>query len=132
MFLASPHTAPAPRRPAVFLDRDGTLNRPIIFNGKPYPPATLDEFILLEGVAESCGRLKAAGFVLIVATNQPDVGRGTQAQAVVEAMHAHLRQLVPGIDHIEVCYDAGGRRAANAAPQTGAGNVVRRSPDSRG
>jgi D-glycero-D-manno-heptose 1,7-bisphosphate phosphatase len=97
-----------PLRPAVFLDRDGTLNRPIIKNGKPYPPATVEEFTLLEGVAKSCAHLKAAGFVLIVATNQPDVGRGTQAQAVVEAMHAHLRRLVPGIDHIEVCYDAGG------------------------
>jgi D-glycero-D-manno-heptose 1,7-bisphosphate phosphatase len=99
---------PPPLRPAVFLDRDGTLNYPIIHNGKPHPPATLDEFTLLEGVAKSCARLKAAGFVLIVATNQPDVGRGTQAQAVVEAMHAQLRQLVPGIDHIEVCYDPGG------------------------
>jgi D-glycero-D-manno-heptose 1,7-bisphosphate phosphatase len=97
-----------PLRPAVFLDRDGTLNCPIIHNGKPYPPVTVEEFTLLEGVAKSCSRLKAAGFALIVATNQPDVGRGTQAQAAVEAMHAYLRELVPGIDRIEVCYDVGG------------------------
>jgi D-glycero-D-manno-heptose 1,7-bisphosphate phosphatase len=94
-----------PLRPAVFLDRDGTLNRPIIHNGKPYPPATVEEFTLFEGVAKSCARLKAAGFALIVATNQPDVGRGTQRQAEVEAIHSHLHRLIPAIDHIEVCYD---------------------------
>lgn len=94
-------------RPAVFLDRDGTLNRQIVRDGKPYPPATLDEFRLYDGVAADCARLKAAGFVLVVATNQPDVGRGTQQQGVVESMHARLRQLVPALDHIEVCYDPG-------------------------
>jgi D-glycero-D-manno-heptose 1,7-bisphosphate phosphatase len=104
-----PHTMRLhPLRPAVFLDRDGTLNCPIIQNGKPYPPAKVEEFTLLDGVSQSCARLKAAGFVMVVATNQPDVGRGTQTQAVVEAIHSHLRNLIPGIDHIEVCYDAGG------------------------
>jgi D-glycero-D-manno-heptose 1,7-bisphosphate phosphatase len=50
--------------------------------------------------------------VLVVATNQPDVGRGTQAQEVVEAMHARLQQLVPQLARIEVCYAAG--RAGDA------------------
>lgn len=94
-------------RPAVFLDRDGTLNAPIIRDGKPYPPATVAEFRLLDGVASGCAQLKAAGFALVVATNQPDVGRGTQSQAVVEAMHAHLLRLVPQIDLIQVCYHGG-------------------------
>jgi len=98
-----------PRRgfPAVFLDRDGTLNRQVIRDGRPYPPATPAEFELFEGVPEACAQLAAAGFVLVVATNQPDVGRGTQSQAVVEAMHARLRDLVPPIEHIEVCYAPG-------------------------
>jgi D-glycero-D-manno-heptose 1,7-bisphosphate phosphatase len=96
-----------PLRPAVFLDRDGTLTCPIIQNGKPYPPARAEELRLLDGVAASCTRLKAAGYKLVVVTNQPDVGRGTQTQAVVEAMHKNLRLLVPEIDRIEVCYDSG-------------------------
>jgi len=96
-----------PRR-AVFLDRDGTLNAPLVREGKPYPPATTAEFQLLPGVAEGCRALHAAGYVLVIATNQPDVGRGTQAQATVEAMHAHLQKLIPEIARIEVCYDAGG------------------------
>jgi D-glycero-D-manno-heptose 1,7-bisphosphate phosphatase len=107
-------------RPAVFLDRDGTLNVPVIRDGKPYPPATLDEFRLFESVPAACRALHAAGFVLVVATNQPDVGRGTQAQSVVEAMHARLRQLVPEIEHIEVCYDPGrGQPSRRRKPEPG-------------
>jgi D-glycero-D-manno-heptose 1,7-bisphosphate phosphatase len=94
-------------RPAVFLDRDGTLNRQVIRGGKPYPPQTLDEFELFEGVPQACAKLAAAGYVLVVATNQPDVERGTQSLAVVEAMHARLRQLIPEITRVEVCYASG-------------------------
>jgi D-glycero-D-manno-heptose 1,7-bisphosphate phosphatase len=93
--------------PAVFLDRDGTLNAPLVRAGKPYPPATIAEFQLLPGVTESCRQLQAAGFVLVVATNQPDVGRGTQSQAAVEALHAHLQALIPAIARIETCYAPG-------------------------
>lgn len=94
-------------RPAVFLDRDGTLNVQVLRDGKPYPPQTVDEFRLFPEVPEACARLAAAGYVLVVATNQPDVGRGTQSLAIVEAMHAKLRQLVPQIARIEVSYSAG-------------------------
>lgn len=104
MSCSSPSTA---FRPAVFLDRDGTLNRQVIRDGKPYPPATLAEFELFPGVPEACAKLAAAGYVLVVATNQPDVGRGTQSQAVVESMHAKLRALVPQLAQIEVCYAPG-------------------------
>ena len=91
---------------AVFLDRDGVINRPVIRDGKPYPPATISEFELLPGVEEACARLKAAGWLLIVATNQPDVGRGTQRQEEVEAMHAAMCAKLP-IDRVEVSYDPG-------------------------
>jgi len=93
-------------RPAVFLDRDGTLNVAELRAGLPHPPATVAEFALLPGVAEGCRRLRAAGYVLVVVTNQPDVGRGEQTVANVEAMHRRLRDLLP-IEHIEVCYDSG-------------------------
>jgi D-glycero-D-manno-heptose 1,7-bisphosphate phosphatase len=98
-------------RPAVFLDRDGTLNVQVVREGKPFPPATLADFRLYDGVAADCARLQAAGYVLVVVTNQPDVGRGTQAQAVVEAMHARLRELVPAITRVEACYAPGQGRA---------------------
>jgi D-glycero-D-manno-heptose 1,7-bisphosphate phosphatase len=94
-------------RSAVFLDRDGVLNRPVIRNGLPFPPATLEEFELYADVAEDCAQLKQAGFLLVVATNQPDVGRGTQSRELVEAMNRKLRDAVPSLDAIEVCYHAG-------------------------
>jgi len=89
------------------LDRDGTLNEQTIREGRPYSPVVVDEFRLFPGVREACQALKAAGFVLVVVTNQPDVGRGELDQEVVEAMHAKLRLLVPEIDRIEVCFDSG-------------------------
>lgn len=91
---------------AVFLDRDGVINRSVVREGKPYPPATLAEFELLPGVEEACRRLKDAGWLLVVATNQPDVGRGTQRREEVETMHAAISARLP-IDRIEVCYDPG-------------------------
>ena len=94
-------------RPAVFLDRDGTLNRQVVREGKPYPPDTLAAFTLFPDAAASCAKLKAAGYTLVVATNQPDVTRGTQKKEVVEAMHVHLRQLIPQLDRIEVSYAPG-------------------------
>ena len=62
---------------AVFLDRDGVINVSVVREGKPYAPSTVEEFTLLPGVVEACRKLKDAGFILVVATNQPDVGRGT-------------------------------------------------------
>lgn len=95
------------KRPAVFLDRDGVLNKTLVRDGIPVPPANVDDFEITLDVAEGCAQLKAAGFVLIVVTNQPDVGRGTQSREVIEAMHAKLRAAVPALDAIEVCYHAG-------------------------
>jgi D-glycero-D-manno-heptose 1,7-bisphosphate phosphatase len=107
-------------RPAVFMDRDGTLNVQVIRDGQPYAPDKLEEFRLFPEVPDACRALKAAGFALVVATNQPDVGRGTQSQAVVEAMHARLQQLVPEIERIEVCYDPGlGEPSRRRKPEPG-------------
>ncbi len=99
-------TATKPRR-AVFLDRDGVINRSLVCDGKPYAPTTVAEFEILPGVAEACARLKQAGFLLIVTTNQPDVGRGKQPQSIVEEMHAQMCAALP-IDRVEVCYHPGG------------------------
>jgi D-glycero-D-manno-heptose 1,7-bisphosphate phosphatase len=96
-------------RRAVFLDRDGVLNRPVVRNGQPHPPSTLEEFELYDDVADGCARLKAAHFLLVVITNQPDVGRGTQTREAVEAMHAKLQSALPSLDRIEICYHAGER-----------------------
>jgi D-glycero-D-manno-heptose 1,7-bisphosphate phosphatase len=95
------------RKRAVFLDRDGVLNRPLVRDGRPFPPATAGEFELYPDVAAGCSQLKKAGFLLVVVTNQPDVGRGTQTREAVEAMHSKLRAAIPFLDAIEVCFHAG-------------------------
>lgn len=90
-------------RRAVFLDRDGVLNQTIRVDGVPVPPRTLDEFHLIEGVVESVNRLRDAGFLLIVVTNQPDVARGLQSETAVEAMHERLNSRID-LDEIAVCF----------------------------
>ena len=94
-----------PRR-AVFLDRDGVINRPVIREGKSYPPSSLAEFEILPGVPEACRILKEQGFLLVVVTNQPDVGRGTLAREVVENIHGRLLQQLP-IDRVMTCFHGG-------------------------
>jgi D-glycero-D-manno-heptose 1,7-bisphosphate phosphatase len=94
-------------RPAVFLDRDGVINRVVVRNGLPYPPSHIEEFELYEDVSDGCARLKAASFLLVVITNQPDVGRGTQSHEAVEAMNMKMQSMLSLLDRIEVCYHAG-------------------------
>jgi len=88
---------------AVFLDRDGVLNRVLVRNGKPYPPCNLSELKILPGVTEALNRLHNAGFILIVITNQPDVVRGTQKRAVVEEINGVLQAQLR-IDEFRVCW----------------------------
>lgn len=91
---------------AVFLDRDGVLNRAIVRNGKPFPPDSVKAMEILPGVADAMETLFDAGFLRIVVTNQPDVARGTQSRETVEAMHKHLQTVLP-ITQIIACYDDG-------------------------
>lgn len=105
MSESAPSSSGALRR-AVFLDRDGVLNRALVRDGKPYPARSLAEFELLPGVPAACHRLKQAGLLLVVATNQPDVGRGTLSRETVESLHAHLCRILP-LDRVEVSYDSG-------------------------
>ena len=93
----------SPLRKAVFLDRDGVINRAVVRDGKPFPPAGLHDFEILPGVEAALQMLREQGFWLCVVTNQPDVARGTQDRSVVEAMHDHLRNRLP-LDAFQVCY----------------------------
>ncbi len=109
--------------PAVFLDRDGVINRPVVRDGLPFPPADVEEFDIYDDVPAGCARLKAAGYLLVVATNQPDVGRGTQAREHVEAMHAVMTAALP-IDRVEVCYHAGGAASSCACRKPAPGMLL--------
>jgi D-glycero-D-manno-heptose 1,7-bisphosphate phosphatase len=90
------------KRRAVFLDRDGVLNRAYVAKGVPHPPSSLDQLEVLPGVVDACRLLRQAGLLLIVVTNQPDLARGTQRIEIVDEINEALRSQV-GFDDLYVC-----------------------------
>lgn len=88
---------------AIFLDRDGVINRSIVKQGKPYPPADLASLEILPGVKKALNDLADAGYLLIVVTNQPDVAKGITSKDTVQAIHEHLSCHLP-IHAIYTCY----------------------------
>ena len=104
-------------RPAVFLDRDGVINRPILRQGRPHPPDSVEDLEIYPDAASSIRRLKVAGFALVVVTNQPDVARGLQRAEMVHQINWELRRRVD-VAAVYVCFhdDADGCRCRKPAP----------------
>ncbi|MEO6463381.1 MAG: HAD-IIIA family hydrolase [Candidatus Eisenbacteria bacterium] len=71
-------------RRAVFLDRDGTLNREIGYIGDPA------DLVLVTGFGPALLRLAHAGYALVVVSNQSAIGRGVLTAAQVDAVNARL------------------------------------------
>jgi D-glycero-D-manno-heptose 1,7-bisphosphate phosphatase len=90
----------------VFLDRDGVITRADVRDGKPFAPMTFESLEILAGVHDALQRLAASGYLLIVATNQPDVGHGRQAREVVERMHRHQDLLPCGVGRLHLSQTA--------------------------
>lgn len=105
-------------RRAVFLDRDGVLNRAIVRDGKPYPPTSLEELEILPGVEDALCSLKSGGYVLVVVSNQPDVARGTTSRSTVESINEYLGKHLP-IDRFIMCYHDSGDGCACRKPRPG-------------
>lgn len=90
-------------RRAVFLDRDGVLIRTHVRDGRPYAITAGEPVEIIDGVAEACTRLKQLGFVLVMATNQPDVANGLTPRRFVEETNAMLAATL-ALDGVEVCF----------------------------
>jgi len=88
-------------RPAAFLDRDGVLN---VDHGYTHRPGDLE---LMPSAAAAVGLLNAAGYYVIVVTNQSGVARGFFPETAVQAFNAHLgdvlRQQGARIDAFYYC-----------------------------
>ena len=110
--------SPGVRREAVFLDRDGVLNEPVVRNGKPFPPAGLGELKIYPEAAGALARLKHAGYLLIVVTNQPDVARGRTERRVVETIDTAIGAELP-IDDFLVCWHDDADACACRKPKPG-------------
>jgi D-glycero-D-manno-heptose 1,7-bisphosphate phosphatase len=79
------------------------LNKAVVREGRPYPPASVEEVELVPGAPEACAALHAAGALLFCVTNQPDVARGTARREDVAAINHHLVQKL-GLDDVATCY----------------------------
>ena len=85
-------------RPAVFLDRDGVLNKLVDRDGAPGSPRSIDEFQLIDGVEEACRELRSSGYALVVVTNQPELARQQLSPANLADIHAELdRRIEPEV-----------------------------------
>ena len=81
----------AAARPTVILDRDGTLNREQSFVCRP------EDLVVLDGVRDALARLDAAGYQLVVVTNQSGVARGLYDEATLARIHARLHAELDGL-----------------------------------
>ncbi len=75
-------------RPAVFLDRDGTINVEVNYLHRPA------DLRLIPGASGAIQRLNLAGFVVVVVTNQAGIARGFYTEAELHALHTHLNALL--------------------------------------
>ncbi len=87
---------------AIFLDRDGVINKAYMRNGKSYPPSNIEELIVLDGVQDALHLSKKMGFLNIIVTNQPDIGMGKQSLEDLDKIHEHIKKTLT-IDDIFVC-----------------------------
>jgi D-glycero-D-manno-heptose 1,7-bisphosphate phosphatase len=103
---------------AVFLDRDGVIVIPEFRDGRSFAPTRLDDYEFYPEAPAALSRLKAAGFKLVVVTNQPDVGKGLIAEDVVTEMHDRLRSVMP-VDAIKACFHPQSAGCACRKPKPG-------------
>jgi histidinol-phosphate phosphatase family protein len=86
-------------RPAVFLDRDGTINREVNYLSDP------DAFELLPGVAETIAEWNTRGWAVVVVTNQSGIGRGYFTTDTLDAIHARMREALAARNaHVDAIY----------------------------
>lgn len=90
-------------RRAVFLDRDGVLNRVVLVDGIPKPPKCIEEIEILPGVIDAIQILKKNNYLPVVVTNQPDVARGTTTKLHVDAINDHVGATT-GINYFYTCF----------------------------
>ena len=106
------------RRRAVFLDRDGVLVETLVREGRAFAALTLDEFHLCADAGPQVARLRSAGFLPIVFTNQPEMARGALSATMLDRMHERLRAAVD-VSDIFVCPHDDGADCACRKPRPG-------------
>jgi D-glycero-D-manno-heptose 1,7-bisphosphate phosphatase len=106
------------RRKAVFLDRDGVIVIPEFRDGRSFAPVRLQDYRFYPEALAALSRLKSAGYLLIVVTNQPEVGRGRIPEEVLAEMHRRLLASLP-VDFVKVCRHTAEDRCSCRKPKPG-------------
>jgi D-glycero-D-manno-heptose 1,7-bisphosphate phosphatase len=105
-------------RRAVFLDRDGVVNRVVWRDGKPVAPLRPDELVIDEDVPRQISRLHTAGWETVVVSNQPDVARGALSEAELAVINGEVTART-GVDHVYTCPHDGAADCSCRKPRPG-------------
>ena len=90
------------KRHAVFMDRDGVINRVVLRDGKYVSPRTIQQFRWVPHILEAIMKLKDSSFYVFVITNQPDISRKKMSLKTLGKMSELMRSYLP-IDDIQIC-----------------------------
>lgn len=97
-----------PRRRAVFIDRDGVINR-MFYNaefGLIDSPANPDQFSLLPGVGEAIAEINRLGLLALVVSNQPGIAKGKFTPELLEAIEKKMRREIEAEGgHLDAVYN---------------------------
>ena len=103
-------------KPAVFLDRDGTLNGLPAAGEYVRSPEQVE---LLRGAAHAVGMLRRAGYLCVIASNQRGVALGLMTEDELEAVDARVRALIGGVDAAYYCTHSIGDECDCRKPEPG-------------
>lgn len=90
------------KKKAIFLDRDGVVNIPIIKNGKSFAPRKLNDFKFYPYTKDNIQKLKNNNYMIFIITNQPDIGNNLLNKNILDQMHYRIKKYIP-IDGISTC-----------------------------
>lgn len=111
----------ASKHRAVFIDRDGVILKPVIEQGVPRPPQSIAEYEeksgILPGAREAIEAVKAAGFLAILATNQPDIHYGVITQKDFDWIQGKVAALP--FDDVFICFHGREEGCACKKPKPG-------------
>ena len=89
-------------QPAVFIDRDGVINRALVHEGRPFSPRSINDLVILDGVREAVSLLHEHGFITAVITNQPDITQGHTTLEFVLELHKAISKET-GLQNFYIC-----------------------------
>ena len=112
---------------AVFLDRDGVINKPIVIEGKSYAPQSLKDFKIFPKVKVAVKKLRNNGFKVFVISNQPDIGNKLIKKKTLNQMHKLLKSKVP-VNKIYFCPHTRNDKCKCRKPNPGM--IIKASKDS--